>query len=380
MRVAPGRDVRLNPPTLERLDVGLTEVAIVQCCRVRLANRHRDGVYRGLRFSLVVGMIRERLAHYQEVLLRDGNLDVVVLVKALVGAVLHDARVGVGEVVLVLVAGARGRRCRPATSRLTTAFAGFLLPLPHLRFVLRLLRRFALLGPGVNDRLGFRQTRQSRFAQRNLVADHQAIGQVAPVGPLAQGQQLRDLGLQLRPDLQQALVAHGVAFRGVRVDLAAVEAERPQLQHSHHSGQQQDLHEEPVEVWQEGLAKARQRVVVRVQVAGDEAERRRVVSRPLELARAEHTRRVTVEDEPDQHLGRVGLTATRAIPGIDGRQVELGDRVNNKTRQVIGRQTVAQPHCHVESRLVVYRLECSVHTHNLPQPGRFGLTFSPTGC
>ena len=43
------------------------------------------------------------MRHNQQALLIDGHLDIVVLVKTVIGAVLHDARVRVGEVVLIFV-------------------------------------------------------------------------------------------------------------------------------------------------------------------------------------------------------------------------------------------------------------------------------------
>ena len=52
-------------------------------------------------FGLIVGMIRERLAHDQQAVLIDSDLGIVVLIKALVRAVFHDPRRWVREIVLV---------------------------------------------------------------------------------------------------------------------------------------------------------------------------------------------------------------------------------------------------------------------------------------
>src|SRR5450756_3015642 len=98
-----------------------------------------------------------------------------------------------------------------------------------------------------------------------------------------------------------------------------------------------------------------------MQVAGNETERRRLIRGPLDLARTEHSSGIAVEQQPEQRLGCVGLAAPRAVPVIDGRQVELADRIHDKTGQVVRRDTIAQPHARIQGSLVVNGLECSAH-------------------
>ena len=134
-------------------------------------------VQRGLRFGLIVGVVRERLAHDQQARLIDRHLGVIVLVKALVGAVLHDARVGIGEVVLVLVArpavgGWAGRPpgvrplCRRAFASRSCTFASYS----------ACSTASTLFGPRFQHRFGFCQPRQSRVPQGDFVADTRPSG------------------------------------------------------------------------------------------------------------------------------------------------------------------------------------------------------------
>ena len=67
--------------------------------------RGRDGLEGGLGFLAVVGVIGERASHDEQTPLIHGHLRVVILLKAGIRRVFHDARLRVGEVVLVAVTG-----------------------------------------------------------------------------------------------------------------------------------------------------------------------------------------------------------------------------------------------------------------------------------
>src|SRR5262245_20435716 len=55
-----------------------------------------------------------------------------------------------------------------------------------------------------------------------------------------------------------------------------------------------------------------------------------------------------IEQQAQQDFGCVGLPTARSVPRVDGRQVELGDRVHHEACQVIRRQAVAKPYGHVQ--------------------------------
>ncbi len=72
------------------------------------------------------------------------------------------------------------------------------------------------------------------------------------------------------------------------MDRGSVQTDRPQLQHARLLGEQEHLHEEVLQLGQEGAPKGRQRLVVGMQVARDEAEWHRLIGGALDLARTEY--------------------------------------------------------------------------------------------
>ncbi len=255
-----------------------------------------------------------------------------------------------------------------------------LVPLAHLRLVVRLFGRRALFRPRFQHRLGLGEPNQSCLAQGDLVADHQTIREFAVVGLLPQGKQLVDLGLELLLDCQQTLVADRLAFGGIGVDFTAIKTDPAQLQDARQSSQQENLDEQALELRQKRLAEGGQGVVIGMEVARDEAEGHGFGRGALDLARTEHARGVAVEEQPQQNLRRVGLPTSPGVPSIHGLQIELGDGIHNEARQVVGWQAVPQPYRQIEGCLVVDCLKCSFHTPNLSQSARLRITFSPTGC
>jgi len=151
MGFASSGDIGLNAKLLATLDVGFTEVSIIQGDCVWLPKLRGDRLQGGQGFLFIVGMIREGMGHDQHTLLIGSHLHIVVLVKASIGAVLHDARVGIGEVVLILVAGTRLRGLGRASFRFVMTLAGFLGAFFQFGFILRFfsgvafVQRLALL-------------------------------------------------------------------------------------------------------------------------------------------------------------------------------------------------------------------------------------------
>ena len=146
------------------------------------------------------------------------------------------------------------------------------------------------------------------------------------------------------------------------MDRGSVETNGPELQRLGHLRQQQDLDEQILEFRQEGFAKGRQGVVVGVQIAGEKAKWHGRIGRPFQFASREHAGSIAVEQQGQQDVRRLGLPAARTIPCRDNRQVELGDRVHDKACQMVGWKTVAQPHRHVQCRVVISGFEDSTHT------------------
>ncbi len=147
------------------------------------------------------------------------------------------------------------------------------------------------------------------------------------------------------------------------MDLGPVQTDRPQLQHTRLLGQQQDLDEEVLQLGQEGAPKRGQRIMIGMQVARNKAERHRLIGGPLDLTRTEDSGGIAIEQQAQQHLGGVRFPTAGPIVGIQGRQVKLSHAVHDEARQMVGGQTVAQPHRQIECLIVVHRFECSFHAH-----------------
>jgi len=79
--------------------------------------------------------------------------------------------------------------------------------------------------------------------------------------------------------------------------LGPIQADRAQLQHASFLREQEDLHKEILEVLQEGAPKCCQRIMIRMQIPGDEAEWHRLIRSSLDLTRAEHPGSITVEEQ-----------------------------------------------------------------------------------
>src|SRR5260221_13675698 len=128
-------NVRFDFALFTGFEGGWTEVAVVQSSTVNLAQISRARGEGGVRFSLMVGMVRETIRHNELADLVNGDLRVVVLVKAGIGTVLHDARVRVCEIVLILVAWTCLWRHRRFSPRPTPLAPGFFLSLADFGFV-----------------------------------------------------------------------------------------------------------------------------------------------------------------------------------------------------------------------------------------------------
>ncbi len=154
MRFAPSGDVRVNASRFTGSDVACAKVAIVQRHRAGRAQFSRNRVQSRLQFTLVIGVAGECVDHNQETVLIHGDLYIVMLVKALIVAVFHNARLGVGEVVLVLVARPRSGGLRDTPTGLTTRLPGFFFPCPHFGFILGQFGFIAFLRTDFHDGLG----------------------------------------------------------------------------------------------------------------------------------------------------------------------------------------------------------------------------------
>jgi hypothetical protein len=98
-------------------------------------------------------------------------------------------------------------------------------------------------------------------------------------------------------------------------------------------------------------------------VASDEAERYLLIRGALDLACAEHPSGIAIEQQAQQHFGGVRFPTACPIVRIQRREIKLGHAVSHEARQMVGRQTVAQPYRQIECLVIVHFFEGSTHTH-----------------
>ncbi|KAG1223495.1 hypothetical protein G6F67_009633 [Rhizopus microsporus] len=95
-------------------------------------------------------------------------------------------------------------------------------------------------------------------------------------------------------------MGQGTMARSIGVNLGTVQTHRAQLQQLHFLSHFQHLDKNTGQLIQETAAEARQGVVIRVLVRGDEAKRHRIVGRPLDLAAGEDARGIAVDQQREQ--------------------------------------------------------------------------------
>ena len=108
--------------------------------------------------------------------------------------------------------------------------------------------------------------------------------------------------------------------------------------------------------------------MVGMEVAGNEAEGGSLIGGSFEFARGEGAGGVAVGQQAEEEFRSVGSSASRLVAIVDGREVEMGNHVDDEASEVVGRQAVAQAHGLVERGLVVNRFEGSTHGVSVALP------------
>src|SRR5258706_9833228 len=366
MGITARSDVGFDPTPGTRSQGGRTKIASVQRRRLRRADCRRDGLEDRFGFLAIVRVVGEGISHDEQTGLIYGNLCVVILLKTSIRRVIHHARLWVGEVILVPVTRPWYRRRRWTATRATPRRALPLRTLCHLGFIVGLLSCRPLLGAGLDHRFGFRQPRQAVLPSRDLLMHHQPISHLWLLALLGSDEEFFDLGSKLELQLQQTLVTDGVMLGGIGMELGPVQADRAQFQHTRLLSEQEDLYEEILQFWQESAPKRGERIVVRMEIAGNEAKWHGLIGGTLNLARTEHSCRIAIEQQAQQHFGGVGFPTARPIAGIQSREVKQGHTVHHETGQMVRWQTVTQAYCQIQCLVIIHSFECSFHAHSLP--------------
>lgn len=200
--------------------------------------------------------------------------------------------------------------------------------------VLGLLVREAFGGARLDLGLGGGDGGQPRFATRNFRRQIHAFGHAALIGRFGQLEHFLHFGLELGFDLFGVSVGERAVPTGVGVDLGAVQTHRAKAREPILTRHLQYLHEDIGELLAEAAPEARQGVMVRVLVAGDEAEGQRIVGGPLDLAARVRPRRVAVDQQRQQQRRMVGVASTAGVGSLQFRQVQPVDHIDHVARQV----------------------------------------------
>ncbi len=130
------------------------------------------------------------------------------------------------------------------------------------------------------------------------------------------------------------LIGQRAVPAGIGVNLRAVQRHRAQLEQAHLARQLQHPHEQRCNVLEKTPAKRRDGVVVRMIVRRNEAERHRIIRRPLQLAARKHAGRIAVNQQPQQQGRMITGRAGAPIAPHHRRQVQPVDHLNNKPCQM----------------------------------------------
>ena len=129
----------------------------------------------------------------------------------------------------------------------------------------------------------------------------------------------------------------------------------------------QHLHEQLLEFGQKGPAKGGQRVVVGMQIAGDEAKGHRLIGGPLDLARTEHAGGIAIEQQAQQHFGGIGLATARPIAGIKAERSSWATLSTTKRARWSGGRQSPRRTRQIERLVIVHGFEMvSSCSHSIP--------------
>ena len=228
--------------------------------------------------------------------------------------------------------------------------------------ILRHLARVAFLGARLDLRACFGDLAQTLLAPRQFVGNRHAIGNVRRVRRLGFGHQLGDLRLQLCLDLARVFIRQCAVPAGVGVDFRAVEPDRPHVQHAHLARQQQHLNEQPLDLLEKSSPERRNRVMVGMIVSRNEAERHRVIGRPLQLAARKYARRIAVNQNAQKHSRMIRRGSRAAITAAHCAKVEPVDHLHHEARQMLLRQPLVNRRRQQEPGLPIDRAEVAHRT------------------
>jgi hypothetical protein len=286
-----------------------------------------------------------RLGRHDDLLRRvHHRLGVVRVVESLV-ALLHDLRLGVGEVGPRLVRG-RGVDRSGSFAPALPAF-GFTSGLIVVAAALFLARPGA--GLGFQTRTGLADLRPPIFTPLQFLGQFVATtasqrGVLLGVKWLGLLEQPIDLCFQPPDLLGHVAVTHRLVSRGIRTHLGPVGGEIPQLDQAHLAGQARHLEEQRPKRRQVDLAKIADRAEVGRIVADDGSEGQIPLAGGGDLAAGAGPDAIGVDQERDHqgHIERRLAAPFLGVMVVEGREIELRDEIEQEEHQIVFGQRLAR--------------------------------------
>ena len=204
----------------------------------------------------------------------------------------------------------------------------------QLGAMLRHLLLEAFLGAGFKLGAGLGKLGQTLLTARQFLRNRHAVHHISLIGGFRPCQQFGHFGLQLAFDLGGMFIGQRAVPAGIGVDLGAIQRHRAKLEQAHLAGQFQHPHEQRFDVLEKAPTKRRNGVVVGMIVRRNEAERHRIIGRPLQLAARKHAGRIAINQQPQQQGRMITGRPGAAIAPHHRRKVQPVDHLDNKPRQM----------------------------------------------
>src|SRR5271166_1210116 len=225
--------------------------------------------------------------------------------------------------------------------------------------------------------LAFGLAQPSATALAGLKVLRQLIAALIPIELILGGVDFSGLFEDLPCDLIEVGVL--LAAR-VRVDLRAVDGDRADLDHPGPRAQAEHAAEQPGERIGVLGAKAVDRHVIGREVRRDHAVGDVLHARALDTSRGALSLAIGVENDRHHHRRVIRCTtpAVLAIARVEGREVDVLDRIDHEPREVVLRQPLAQRGRHQQQLLTITFDEVLGHPRSvLTTPDRPGFAKQP---
>lgn len=275
----------------------------------------------------------------------------------------HDARFRVGEVQLCFGTNAFLGTFRRTAVHLLAVYRFNALAIGEHLAVFGLLLSLSLCLTRFYAFLGLGNCFEPIFAPRKLrrnirVGNDRLVDAIRFLGKFEHS---LDLISQLRFETISTFEAQRAVLGGIRLDLGSIQTHAPNLQALEFFGEQQDLIEHFLEMWQEPTPKRGNRIMVGMLIGRDITEGHRVVRCNLDLPARSDARGVSVKQKGHEHFGMIRRRATAFIRLSYHPKVQLRNQLHDEPCQMLLRKPVLNTRRHQKQRVTIVRNEVVRH-------------------